>query len=696
MMNLSRAKLGLTFLIVMFSVLLIAGPVKVQAQVGGVSDARYAHLARGINWPFRFWYGPCNYDDLPVCFDGADFATMEAMGLTYVRIPIQLDYVMDEASPDMLNQTTLPVIDSAVNMALSHNLAVIVDIHSLSQADSDSGDFSGRLENEPAFLATYIAFWQSFATHFSALNLDYPDMVFFQPMNEPVFYDNPQDWLPMQGQIIDGIHAVVPDNTIFASAAWWASMDQLMSMTPYADTNVIYDFHTYNPFVFTHQGATFAGSVYTPLRNIPYPSSPTLVQRAVNSLTTHPQSRQAVIQYGAENWNAARLDGLVATVSDWAQTNGVRILCDEFGALATYAPVPDRALFIHDMRTALEHYGIGWAMWEYDSDFGLVSRGNGKIVLDAPVAQALGLTVPSDSSPRGAIGLFYDSLNFAGFKLIRTDPQVDFSWGVGAPDGSMSPDTFSARWYGVIEPLFTEKYTFTTLSSDGVRLYVNNLLIVNNWTNHNNTLNYGTINLVAGQRYRLRLDYYEYTGAATMWLIWSSYSQRKEAVPISLLYPVPPPNVNLIRNGGFANMTHWTTGGDIHTSLLNGVLSFYELSGGVNPATITQNVGYPVPANSPMRLTFLMGNSSSVPKQVTVQMTNESGTDSIQCTFTVAHNTVLATRTITGLTSVDWASSQVQFISLDPDGLNGVRLDTVDMRYRPDLTTVVGTTCPTH
>jgi endoglucanase len=689
-MNLSRLKSGLSVFILMFSVLLIAGPVKVQAQVGGVSDARYAHLAKGINLPFWFWYP---WTDPAVRFDDADFAYMESMGLTYVRIPIQLDYIMDEASPDMLNQTTLPVIDSAVNMALAHNLAVIVDIHSLSQANSDSGDFSGRLENEPAFLATYISFWQSFAAHFSALD---PDMVFFQPMNEPVFYDNPQDWLPMQGQIIDGIRAAAPDNTIFATGAWWSSMDQLLSMSPYADTNLIYDFHSYDPFVFTHQGATFAGSVYTPLRNIPYPSSPTAVQRAVNSLTNYPQSRQEVIQYGAENWNAAKIDGIIATVYDWAQANGVRILCDEFGAFATFAPVPDRALYIHDMRTALEHYGIGWAMWEYDSDFGLVSRGNGKIILDAPVGQALGLTVPSDSAPRGAIGLFYDSLNFTGFKLIRTDPQVDFSWGVGAPDGSMGPDTFSTRWYGIVEPLFTEIYTFTTLSSDGVQLYVNNQLIISNWTNHNNTLNSGRITLTAGHRYRLRLDYYEYTGTATMWLIWSSRSQRKEAVPISLLYPVPPPNQNLVRNGGFANLTQWTTSGDIHTSLYNGILSFYELSGGVNPATITQNVGYPVPANSPMWLTFQMGNSSSVPKQVTVQMTNESGTDAIQCTFTVAHNTVLATRTITGLTSVDWASSQVQFISLDPDGLNGVRLDNVDMRYRPGLTTVVGTTCPTH
>src|SRR5205814_3698361 len=59
--------------------------------------------------------------------------------------------------------------------------------------------------------------------------------------------------------------------------------------------------------------------------------------------------------------------------------------------------------------------------------------------------------------------------------LVRTDPTVDFDWGNGSPDPSISADHFMVRWLGSIQPQFNEPYTFTTTSDDGIRLFI--------WTN---------------------------------------------------------------------------------------------------------------------------------------------------------------------------------------------------------------------
>jgi hypothetical protein len=61
---------------------------------------------------------------------------------------------------------------------------------------------------------------------------------------------------------------------------------------------------------------------------------------------------------------------------------------------------------------------------------------------------------------------------------------VDFNWGTGSPDPSIAADNFSARWTGQVQPVSTQAYTFYTVSDDGVRLWVNNQLVIDNWTDH--------------------------------------------------------------------------------------------------------------------------------------------------------------------------------------------------------------------
>lgn len=136
----------------------------------------------------------------------------------------------------------------------------------------------------------------------------------------------------------------------------------------------------------------------------------------------------------------------------------------------------------------------------------------------------------------GLAATYYDNQNFTGTTVSRTDQTVNFSWGGGSPDPSISNNTFSVRWTGQVKPRYSENYTFYTVSDDGVRLWVNNQLIVDNWTDHPPTENSGQITLTANEQYDIKLEYYENTGSATIQLFWSSPSQAKEIIPQIRLY----------------------------------------------------------------------------------------------------------------------------------------------------------------
>ena len=146
-------------------------------------------------------------------------------------------------------------------------------------------------------------------------------------------------------------------------------------------------------------------------------------------------------------------------------------------------------------------------------------------------------------SPAGAVngllGSYFNNTTLSGSPVLSRTEAINFSWGSGSPGAGVNADNFSARWSGTIEPASTGSYRFRTYSDDGVRVWVNGVQIINNWTDHaptNNTS--GNVDLVAGQRYSITVEYYERGGGATMQLNWrlpgtTSYG----IVPAARLYP---------------------------------------------------------------------------------------------------------------------------------------------------------------
>lgn len=103
----------------------------------------------------------------------------------------------------------------------------------------------------------------------------------------------------------------------------------------------------------------------------------------------------------------------------------------------------------------------------------------------------------------GLYGEYFDTRNMTDLKVIRIDPQVSFDWGQGQPHPSVGADTFSICWSGWVIPDYAEVYTFYVRTDDGVRLWVNNELLVDQWNDHGATTYSGVTSapLVAGQEY---------------------------------------------------------------------------------------------------------------------------------------------------------------------------------------------------
>ncbi len=172
--------------------------------------------------------------------------------------------------------------------------------------------------------------------------------------------------------------------------------------------------------------------------------------------------------------------------------------------------------------------------------YALVVTASGGQKWSSPLA---GLTVGTLGTGTGLAGDYYNitngTLNFAGAPVVtRLDPRINFVWdGVAQPDPAVNAVNFMVRWRGSIQPLYTETYTLSTATDDGSRLWVDDKLLVNDWTSHGVTTNSGTIQLTAYQKYEVVMEYYQGTGIAGAYLLWASEHQAPQVIPTSQLYP---------------------------------------------------------------------------------------------------------------------------------------------------------------
>lgn len=159
-----------------------------------------------------------------------------------------------------------------------------------------------------------------------------------------------------------------------------------------------------------------------------------------------------------------------------------------------------------------------------------------KVVIGDLTVTAVPSPSPSPSLGDGLTGQYFDNSNLTTLKLTRIDPTVNFNWSSRSPVANMGVDTYSIRWTGKVQPVSSGEYTFYTLTDDGVRLWINNVQIINKWQNQGATEWSGKIRLAAGTKYDIKMEYFENIGNARAELRWSGPSVIKQIIPKSQLY----------------------------------------------------------------------------------------------------------------------------------------------------------------
>lgn len=243
---------------------------------------------------------------------------------------------------------------------------------------------------------------------------------------------------------------------------------------------------------------------------------------------------------GSERWDFRRI---TSVETDAAADHTVVALERGLGTASPFvAPAANPKVYALRQRASLFGYNApDWRVMSNDVKCGYLGLPAGSTVT---AAEWPGFTIADISDPptdaatgSGLYGEYFDNKDLTARRLVRNDATVNFDWGSGSPDPAIGSDGFSVRWSGWIQAPVSGSHQFHTVSDDGVRLWVNDQLIINNWSDHGATENSGSITLEATKKYDIRLEYYENGGAALIKLSWTPPGQAKQIIPQNRLYP---------------------------------------------------------------------------------------------------------------------------------------------------------------
>ncbi len=226
-----------------------------------------------------------------------------------------------------------------------------------------------------------------------------------------------------------------------------------------------------------------------------------------------------------------------STISD----DGIRVWLD--GTLlidnwTTHAPTTDTAIPVALLAGELHDLRVEY----FENAGGATVRLHWATATSAaavvPMLQLYPQPVPAIGSGTGLTAAYYATIDLSGPAITRFDPVIDFDWGTGAPITGIGSDNFSVRWVGQVAAPTTDTYTFSTISDDGIRVWLDGALVIDNWTNHSPTTNTAVpVTLLAGDLHDLRVEYFENTGGATVRLLWSTPTRGLTVIPVTQLYP---------------------------------------------------------------------------------------------------------------------------------------------------------------
>lgn len=310
----------------------------------GVNLGNYLEVPPGGHWS--------------VTVGASEFQTMKEQGFDHVRIPVGWQYYAGPAPAYTLAPEIFSRVDFAVTNALAAHLAVIINIHDFNELDEDPQGTT----------AEFLKIWKQIAKHYE----HFPNQLAFELDNEPHAQATTAVMNPIYARAIKEIRRTNRRRTVFVEPGDWGSITELKNLVLPPDDNVIVSVHSYEPFMFTHQGATWAGPMPRQT-GIQFPGPPATPLTPDPSLNLPKAALDWIHRYNTlpadENpCSPKAFTGRLRYAREWSDYYGRPIHLGEFGCFTTADP-ESRARLYAAYRHALAQDKIGWAIWDWSAGF---------------------------------------------------------------------------------------------------------------------------------------------------------------------------------------------------------------------------------------------------------------------------------------------------------------------------------------
>jgi endoglucanase len=314
-------------------------------------------------------------------FTKQDLINIKNLGCDVIRLPIHL-HAMAGGAPDYtIDPLFFYFLDQIISWAEELQLHLILDNHT----------FSSSEDTDPNIGTVLVPVWRQMAEHYKNRST----YLYYEVLNEPHGIADAA-WNQIQKSVIEAIRTVDQKHSIIIGPAGWNSYNNLKYMPAYDDDNLIYTFHFYDPFLFTHQGASWTDPSMVPLSGVPFPYDaarmPDLPAELVGTWI------QSSLNNYANDGTVARVKALIDIAVDFQTARNVSLLCGEFGVYIPNSANDDRVYWYNVVRSYLEEKNIAWTIWDYKGGFGLFEAGTNELFdydLNIPLVEALGLNPPA-------------------------------------------------------------------------------------------------------------------------------------------------------------------------------------------------------------------------------------------------------------------------------------------------------------
>ncbi|NLB55035.1 MAG: glycoside hydrolase family 5 protein [Lentisphaerae bacterium] len=293
-------------------------------------------------------------------YTAADMKAIKQEGFDHVRIPCAWHHHTGKEPNFKIKRDFFKQVNSLVTAAINNNLAVIVNWHHFDDFMADPKTHTDQL----------IKGWEQIAEYFA----EHSGVIAFELLNEPC--DNAETFV-MNGiyaRLIKVIRQKAPDNTLFIGPGSWNSVMELENLwLPGNESNIVVTVHDYEPFLYTHQGASW-NSPQTDTTNICFPGPPakpvTPAHEYTGSDTWVANWFDAYNTLPAE-WNPNgifALDRSMKIAVEWSNHFGRPVHVSEWGCIADVCP-KSRAVYHAVKRRFLEDMQLPWTLWSWKSNF---------------------------------------------------------------------------------------------------------------------------------------------------------------------------------------------------------------------------------------------------------------------------------------------------------------------------------------